>query len=63
MTYLTLGEVAARCRVSRRTVARWIASGVLRSVTAGPRRRLVSAAALSRLLSTDPEATGATDGQ
>jgi excisionase family DNA binding protein len=46
--YLTLEEVAERCRVGKRTVERWVASGELESAKFG-RRRLVPASALERL--------------
>jgi excisionase family DNA binding protein len=50
MTYLTIRETADRCRVSTKTVRRWVASGALRAVRAGSRRLLVSPDTLARFL-------------
>ncbi|MFF5790368.1 helix-turn-helix domain-containing protein [Streptomyces sp. NPDC012693] len=39
--WLTVGEVARHFRVSPRTVARWAASGAIRSQRVGPGARLI----------------------
>jgi excisionase family DNA binding protein len=47
--FLTVPEVAARCRTSEETVRRWLRQGRLPSTGVG-RRRLVRRADLDRLL-------------
>ena len=50
--FLTVVEVARLLHLTRRSVERYIASGYIRAVNAGPRRRLISRAELERFLGT-----------
>lgn len=46
---LTIEETAARLRLGKRTVERWLASGEIRSVRLG-RRRMIAQEEVDRLL-------------
>lgn len=46
--YLTPAEVAARARVTRRTVYSWITTGVLDARRVGPRRLLIASDQLDK---------------
>jgi excisionase family DNA binding protein len=48
--YLTVYEVAERCRVSHSTAYRWLKEGTLKYKRAGPRRILVGSDELERFI-------------
>ncbi|MFE7844886.1 excisionase family DNA-binding protein [Microbacterium sp. NPDC057407] len=49
MSYISIGEAAARLGVSQKTVRRYIAAGIVRGDRVGPRLIRVDASSLDRV--------------